>query len=127
MPIKEPLVKPPEVAPEPIELPEVETEVEAREETEAKRQPPYAVILHNDNINGFDFVVGVLKKVFHYGSLKAIWLTTKAHFTGQSIVWSGALEVAELKADQIRSCGPDPRMKEKGAVPLTVTVEPLPQ
>ena len=33
-------------------------------------------------------------------------------------------EVAELKADQIRSYGPDPVQKAKGAQPLAVSVEP---
>ena len=60
-----------------------------REQTEAKRQPPYGVVLHNDDINGFEYVVGVLRKVFKYGRLKAFWLTLKAHVTGRSIVWTG--------------------------------------
>lgn len=54
-------------------------------------------------------------------------LTARAHFTGRSIVWSGVLEVAELKADQIRSCGADPEAKAKGAMALRVTLDPLPQ
>ncbi len=33
-----------------------------REQTRTKKQPPYAVILHNDNINGFGWVVGILAK-----------------------------------------------------------------
>src|SRR4051812_3985163 len=34
--------------------------------TESKRKelPPYAVILHNDEINTFEYVVGVLQRVF---------------------------------------------------------------
>ena len=48
----------------------------------------------------------------------------EAHEKGRSVVWTGALEVAELKADQIRSCGPDPAMKARGAQPLAVSVEP---
>jgi len=91
-----------------------------------KRQPPYAVILHNDDVNTFEFVVGVLRKVFHYGMTKAFTLTLKAHATGRSVVWSGALEVAELKADQVRSCGADPTRAADGALTLRVTVEPLP-
>jgi len=94
--------------------------------TRTKRQPPYAVVLHNDDLNGFDFVVEVLRKVFGYDLPKAHTLTLEAHERGRSIVWSGALEVAELKADQIRSCGPDPRMRAAGAQPLGVSVEPLP-
>lgn len=97
-----------------------------RGSTRTKRQPPYGVILHNDNLNGFDFVVGVLRKVLNLGKSRAFWLTMKAHVMGRSLVWSGALEVAELKAEQIQSCGPDPRMKAKGAQSLRVSLEPLP-
>jgi len=117
---------------EAVESPEREVEPPAavktapREKTKPKRQPPYAVILHNDNFNGFDFVVGVLRKVFNYDRVKAHQLTMAAHTSGRSIVWSGVREVAELKADQIRSCGPDPVAKAKGALALQVTLESLP-
>ena len=57
------------------------------------------MILHNDPINGFAFVVDTLMKVFRYGGGKAFWLTLKAHTAGRTIVWSGCLEVAELKAE----------------------------
>jgi ATP-dependent Clp protease adaptor protein ClpS len=89
-----------------------------------RRQPPYAVVLHNDPVNNFDYVVRVLNKVFRYGGGKCFWLTLKAHITGRSIVWTGTLEVAELKVQQVRDCGPDP--SKPGAQPLKVTAEPLP-
>jgi ATP-dependent Clp protease adaptor protein ClpS len=114
--------KPLETGPSPGVLPAAEP----REQTKTRRQPPYAVVLHNDDVNGFEFVVGVLQKVFRYGALKAFWLTLKAHLTGRSVVWSGSLEVAELKAEQVRGCGPDPNMAHRGAQPLGVSVEPLP-
>jgi len=91
-----------------------------------KRQPPYAVVLHNDPVNGFDFVVRSLRKVFGYDSPKAFWLTLKAHSTGRSHVWTGSLEVAELKRDQLRSCGADPAQLHAGATTLGVTIESLP-
>lgn len=89
-----------------------------------KRQPPYAVVLHNDDVNGFDFVVESLQKVFGYSSPRAYQLTLTAHALGRSIVWSGLREHAELKAEQLVSCGPDPTMRARGALPLRVTVEP---
>ena len=106
--------------------PEPTPKKQPREQTNTrpKPQPPHAVILHNDPINGFGFVIGVLCKVFRYGSGKATWLTLKAHVSGCSIVWTGTLEVAELKAEQVRACGPDP--DEPSAKPLKVTTEPLP-
>jgi ATP-dependent Clp protease adaptor protein ClpS len=103
--------------------PERRTREQSR--SKPKRQPPYAVILHNDDYNGMDYVVGVLKKVFGYGTSKSIWLMLRTHATGQTQVWSGALEVAELKADQLRSCGADPNMRQQGAQPLRVSLEPL--
>lgn len=110
----------PEVAaPEPIVRPKRPT----RRKAQAKRQPSYSVVLHNDDVNGFEFVVGVVRKVFHYAEPKAFQLTLAAHEQGRCILWSGSLEVAELKADQIKSCGPDPEMKSCGALPLQVTIE----
>ncbi|HEY2784364.1 MAG TPA: ATP-dependent Clp protease adaptor ClpS [Fimbriiglobus sp.] len=85
---------------------------------------PYSVILHNDDINTMDFVVAVLQKVFSYRIEKCMMLMTEAHETGRSVVWVGPLEVAELKADQIHSCGPDPTQKDRGAEALRVTIEP---
>ncbi len=109
-------------------LPGLLPKVVPDEQTQLKRQPPYAVVLHNDDDNGFDYVVEVLRKVFNYGLIKAFRLTLKAHINGRSIIWSGSLEVAELKADQVRSCGPDPRTRssQRVALPLRVSVEPLP-
>jgi ATP-dependent Clp protease adaptor protein ClpS len=104
--------------PQPEVLPDEETE------TRTRRQPPYAVILHNDDVNGMDFVIGVLRKVFGYTIPKCFELMLEAHEKGRAVVWVGALEVAELKADQVRSCGPDPAAKARGAQPLGVSVEP---
>jgi ATP-dependent Clp protease adaptor protein ClpS len=88
-----------------------------------RRLPPYAVVLHNDNVNGFDYVVGVLRKVFRYGTARAFWLTLRTHVAGRCVVWTGSLEVAEFKADQICSLGPDPRKRSFGARPLRTSVE----
>jgi len=101
--------------------PETDTDTDVR----TKRQPPYAVILHNDDINTCEFVIQVLQKVFGYTVEKCMQLMLQAHHSGRSVVWSGSLEVAELKADQIHSCGPDPDQKDKGAQPLRVSLEPL--
>jgi ATP-dependent Clp protease adaptor protein ClpS len=103
-------------------LPDVLPDTDA--DTQTRRQPPYAVVLHNDDLNGMDFVMEVLRKVFGYPEQKCFQLMLEAHEKGRAVVWVGALEVAELKADQIRSCGPDPDQKRKGAQPLGVTVEP---
>jgi ATP-dependent Clp protease adaptor protein ClpS len=102
-------------------------ETQPVEETEAKtrRQPPYAVILHNDDHNTMGFVVAVLQKVFGYTIEKCVELMLEAHNKGRCVVWSGSLELAELKADQIIGCGCDPDAVNGVAQPLRVTVEPM--
>lgn len=83
----------------------------------------FSVILHNDPINGVDYVTGIIKEVFGYSTAKAIWLMLKAHFTGKSSLWSGSYEQANEKMNKVVSFGPDPNMAHKGAEPLKVTVE----
>jgi len=72
-----------------------------------KPQPPYAVVLFNDDEHTFPFVIETLMKVFGYPQEKCYSITVQIHHDGRGIVWSGSREVAELKRDQIRSAGPD--------------------
>jgi ATP-dependent Clp protease adaptor protein ClpS len=91
-----------------------------------KRQPPYAVIVFNDNVHSFKYVVETFMKVFGYPQEKSFTLALQIHNKGKGIVWSGMREVAELKRDQIRSAGPDFYAIEKVESPLSAIVEPLP-
>jgi ATP-dependent Clp protease adapter protein ClpS len=50
----------------------------------------------------------------------------QVHQAGQALVWSGALEVAELKRDQIRGFGPDVYAMKPVTFPLGVRIEKLP-
>ena len=83
----------------------------------------YSVILHNDPINGVEFVTKVIKDVFNYSTRKALWLMFKAHFTGKSILWAGEYSKAKNKKLLLVGHGADPNMIEKNAKPLTVSVE----
>ncbi|MCX5659487.1 MAG: ATP-dependent Clp protease adaptor ClpS [Planctomycetota bacterium] len=89
-------------------------------------QPPFAVVLHDDPVNTFEYVVGVLMWVLRCGKNEAFDLTLRAHRTGKSVIWAGTKEHAELKAGQIRSCGPDPATMHRGARPLGVHIEEMP-
>jgi ATP-dependent Clp protease adaptor protein ClpS len=97
-----------------------------KDESRPKTQPPYAVIVENDDFHTFHYVIEVLQKVFGYDLQKAILLTVEVDAAGQAIVWSGSLEVAELKRDQIRGCGPDLYAMKPVTFPLGVRVEKLP-
>lgn len=91
-----------------------------------KKLPPYAVIVLNDDLHTFEYVIETFMKVFGYPAEKCFQLATDIHLQGRSIVWSGAKEVAELKRDQIRSAGPDFYASNKVEFPLGVVIEPLP-
>src|SRR5580658_6912747 len=91
-----------------------------------KQQPPYAVVLFNDEDHTFQYVIETLMTVFGYTEEKCYALTLQIHTDGKGIVWSGSQEVAELKRDQIRSAGPDFYAAKKVDFPLKVIVEPLP-
>jgi len=91
-----------------------------------RQQPPYAVVLFNDEEHTFQYVVETLMKVFGYPQEKSFALTLQVHNDGKGIVWSGSLEVADLKRDQICSAGPDFYAAKKVEFPLKATVEPLP-
>ena len=91
-----------------------------------KKQPPYVVIVHNDECHTFPYVIELLRRVCGHPLAKAIEMTQQIHFTGQACVWTGALEVAELKRDQIRGYGPDFYATATVRFPLGVTIEPLP-
>ncbi len=105
-----------------LDFPDVETV----EETKTKRQPPYAVIVLNDDVHTFDYVINCFQKVFGYALPKAFLLAKEIHEKGRAIVWSGTREVAELKKEQIEGMGPDFFARVKVDGPLGVVLEPLP-
>ena len=91
-----------------------------------KKQPPYAVVVFNDDVHTFEYAIETFTKVFGYPHEKSLALALQIHTAGRGIVWSGALEVPELKRDQLRSAGPDFYAAEKVHGPLHATIEPLP-
>ena len=66
--------------------------------------PPYAVILHNDDVNEMAFVArALLKSVPELGPEEAVRIMLEAHNTGTAVVIVCPLERAELYRDRIRS------------------------
>lgn len=90
---------------------------------QSRKLPIYKLILHNDDYNTFGFVIRILVQVIPCTTMKATWLALQAHYKGRTIIWSGNLEVAELKADQIKTFGADPLADQEKVRPLQVTIE----
>jgi ATP-dependent Clp protease adaptor protein ClpS len=106
--------------------PDVIVTTKPREETKTRRVPPYHVILENDDHHSFAFVVAVLQKALGYAEERAYQLTLQAHTSGRAAVWTGPQEVAELKADQIRTFREVSVTSGAQLGPLACTVEPAP-
>lgn len=92
-------------------------------DNKTKRQPPYNVILMNDNDHTVEYVVALCQKIFGYPVEKGLLMSKEVHEKGRAILWTGALELAELKQEQIHSVGKDPQvMLCKGS--MTAVLEP---
>jgi ATP-dependent Clp protease adaptor protein ClpS len=105
----------------------VETATEERPATDGatktRRQPPYNVVILNDEEHTFDYVIELLMKLFRHTQPAAAALTWKIHLEGRAIVYTTHREKAELKEAQVLAYGPDPRMQiSKG--PLGCYIEP---
>jgi ATP-dependent Clp protease adaptor protein ClpS len=90
----------------PAVLPELDVEAEQR----TRRQPPYNVVLLNDDDHSYEYVVLMLLELFGHPVEKGILLAREVDETGRAIVCTTSLERAELKRDQIHAYGPDPRI-----------------
>lgn len=111
---------------EPQVRPKNETEAQTDDKKRPKQQPPYAVIVHDDDFHTYEYVIEVLQKVCGHDLQKAFLLTQAVDLTGRAVVWTGTKEVAELKRDQIRGFGPDVYAQQTVTFPLGVTIEPMP-
>jgi ATP-dependent Clp protease adaptor protein ClpS len=102
------------------------TKTQPVEETKTQRQPPYNVILLNDDHHSMEFVIEVLGKVLGCPLERAFQLMMEAHTTGRAVIWTGAREVAELKAEQVLSFH-EVRDRDGAQLgPLGCHVEPAP-
>ena len=94
-----------------------------KKENKTKRQPPYNVILLNDNSHTFEYVIALCQKIFGYPAEKGSQIAKEVDSSGRAIVWTGSMELAELKQEQIHSLGKDPQIKDcQGS--MTAEIEP---
>lgn len=64
------------------------------------REPPmYKVYLHNDDYTTMDFVVDILKSVFHKTTEEAIQIMLSVHREGVGLCGLYTHEIAETKVD----------------------------
>jgi ATP-dependent Clp protease adaptor protein ClpS len=94
------------------------TKPKAKTEPKTERPKLWKVILLNDDYTPREFVVLVLKAVFHMGEEKAYAVMLTAHRRGACVIAVFAKDVADTKAKEATELG-----KAKG-YPLYFTTEP---
>ena len=99
------------------------TITQPREKQDTKVQPPYNVILLDDDDHSYEYVIHMLEVLFGHPPEKGYRMAVEVDTTGRVIVATTNLEQAELKRDQIQAFGPDPLIPRcKGS--MSATVEP---
>jgi ATP-dependent Clp protease adaptor protein ClpS len=109
------------------ESPSVATETvvrpNAQHDRKTKRQPPYHVILWNDEAHTVNYVVAMLQQIFGHPQTKGRQIAEEVHVRGKAVVLTTAKEHAEFKRDQIHAHGKDTGVDEcKGS--MSATIEP---
>jgi ATP-dependent Clp protease adaptor protein ClpS len=98
-------------------------EQERKKPKKPKKQPPYHVILWNDEDHTYEYVIGMLMKLFAYPPEKGFLMAKEVDTRGRVIVLTTTREHAELKRDQIHAFGKDDYIQNcKGS--MSATIEP---
>jgi ATP-dependent Clp protease adaptor protein ClpS len=84
------------------------TETAPKEKTRRRMttEPPYKVILHNDDYTPMEHVVAVLRKVIpRMGLKRAVSIMLEAHTKGKAVVTKCHKELAELYQEGLKAEG----------------------
>lgn len=96
-----------------------QTDGAVKERVETKKQEPtlFKVVLLNDDYTTMEFVIHVLESVFQKSPAEAYRIMMNVHQNGRGIAGVYPWEVAETKADTVRSLAVD------AGFPLRATIE----
>ncbi len=90
-----------------------------------KRPPLYNVILLDDDDHTYEYVIGMLTRIFGFAEERSYELASHVDQSGRVILDTTTLERAELKRDQIHTFGRDWRIT-RCAGSMSATLEPVP-
>ncbi|MBI3180694.1 MAG: ATP-dependent Clp protease adaptor ClpS [Myxococcales bacterium] len=91
---------------------------ETRKKEKLDRPKLYKVLLHNDNYTTMEFVVAVLREVFHKSEVDATVIMLAVHRTGVGLAGVYTYEIAETKVRLVEALA---RQQE---FPLKLSMEP---
>jgi ATP-dependent Clp protease adaptor protein ClpS len=90
--------------------PGISVSPEVDSDTEARLAPLYHVVLVDDQQHTYEYVVEMVSKIFRKSWEAAFQHAVEVDATGRTILQTCALEIAELKRDQVKGYGGDWRL-----------------
>ena len=98
--------------------PDIDTGVEFVYDETAELDPPHHVIVHNDDVTPFDFVVAIIQGIFELLHADAYRVTLEAHNHGQARVTTLSFEEAKYRVYRAH------QIARARGYPLTFSIEP---
>lgn len=99
------------------------TKIHTNDNKRTKKQPLYHVFLLDDDDHTYEYVIGMIRKLFGFSNEKSYILASQVDNSGQVIIDTTTLERAELKRDQIHAFGRDWRVARCSGS-MSSTIEP---
>ena len=96
----------------------VVTETRTKPKEKVKKPQLYRVLFHNDNYTTREFVVAVLREVFHRGESEAVQIMLHVHYNGIGVAGVFTYEVAETKIQAVE------KLAKENDYPLRLSMEP---
>jgi len=97
------------------ELPQTDVEIES--DIVLDEPPMYRVLLHNDDYTTMDFVVHVLKTIFHKNEQESERIMLAVHEKGKGVCGIYTREIAQTKVEQVKV------LAKQNQFPLLATYE----
>ena len=82
-----------------------------------KKPPLFKVLLHNDDYTTMEFVVFILKTIFHKAEPEAVRIMLDVHQQGIGVAGVYTYEIAEAKVNKVA------QMAQANEYPLLCTIE----
>jgi ATP-dependent Clp protease adaptor protein ClpS len=96
-------------------LPQIDEEIES--DIALDEPPMYRVVLHNDDYTTMEFVVHVLKTIFHKSEQESERIMLAVHKQGRGVCGVYTREIAQTKVEQVKL------LAKQNQFPLLATYE----
>ncbi len=107
----------------PVPLQQEKAKPTVRRNAAVQKLPPYHVVLLDDQDHTYQYVMEMLSTIFGCGTERTYAFAREVDRSGRVIVFTTHRELAELKREQIRGFGCDPRLaRSRGS--MGAVIEP---